>query len=489
MDFVLSFVMDLLINCFFMNTTKPSQDCLLPEQLVIGQAIPQDFLGILLDKLSEDNKTFFVNQEDLEGKQQEPETKQNDQPSGGMSDKKDLLSLLQALFLRNQENIDQTSTQNGSDEKEEDTGAYFAMADLLKIVKSDTKTGTESRIRLFGQADDRPDLITAKDDITAKDHPLDTLPDTIEGSVQMFQAALADKNQFLPVQDNVIVKEQHDTTHVDDIPVKPVFYKQEEDHPLKTFTYAAATEDKPLLIGEGGRETELNEDYRVLFQKRDVGVLNQKAPSGKVIIPDEPFLIARDDAGDDGNKTMLTVKRPAETITPGGVSEKVRAISGNDQEPTMVKSDANLFQRGDHFKTEMLHGKDGVKVSDKTVFGSIIADRVEQVVERYANKNSSIDMVVRLKIDGKETILVGLKDEGQKISVQIKTGSEGVMNFIQSQKDAITKNLEGKNIYATIMVDINDQRGFEKNDRNGRKEKNTRNEEEEEFSAYLNTMA
>ncbi|MDD5243344.1 MAG: hypothetical protein PHU49_04945, partial [Syntrophorhabdaceae bacterium] len=218
-------------------------------------------------------------------------------------------------------------------------------------------------------------------------------------------------------------------------------------------------------------------------------VLNQKAPSGKVIIPDEPFLIARDDAGDDGNKTMLTVKRPAETITPGGVSEKVRAISGNDQEPTMVKSDANLFQRGDHFKTEMLHGKDGVKVSDKTVFGSIIADRVEQVVERYANKNSSIDMVVRLKIDGKETILVGLKDEGQKISVQIKTGSEGVMNFIQSQKDAITKNLEGKNIYATIMVDINDQRGFEKNDRNGRKEKNTRNEEEEEFSAYLNTMA
>jgi len=514
MDFVLSSAMDLLINCLFMNATTFPQDCLLPEQLVIGQAIPQDFLKILLDKLSGDNKTFLVNQEDPEGRQQGPETQLNDEPSDDMDGKEDLLSLLQAWFLWDQTNTGQPPVQNDADEKGEGAGADPATADPSKIMKDDVKAGTEPRIHFSGRTDDYRNLIIAKDHIIAKDDTIpndgattkyDTttkdgaaakddlpaaIPDTTEGYVQMFQPVPADTNRFLPVQDTAIVNEKEDTVHMDDIPIKPVFYKQKEDHPLKVFASAASTEDKPLSISEDGSETELSGDYRVLFQKRDVEMPNRKTPIGKVLIPDAPFLTARNAAEDDGKTPPPIVKRPAETVTPDGTPEKkVEAIPGDDRESAIPKNDSNLFQRGDHLKTEVLHGKDGTKVYDKTAFGSIIADRVERVVEQYANKSSSSDMVVRLKIDGKETILVGLKDEGQKISVQIKTGSEGVMNFIQSQKDAIIKSLEGKNIYATIMVDINDQRGFERNNRDGGKEENTRDEEQEEFGAYLNAMA
>jgi len=143
MDFVLSSVMDLLLNCLFMNTTTFSQDCLLPEQLVIGQAIPQDFLKILLDKLSGDNKTFLVNQEDIEGRQQGPETKLNDEPSGDMDGKEDLLSLYSMVLsgsdehghlpckrLREGEGPAQSATADPRDQKDDSSrtqspGSFF----------------------------------------------------------------------------------------------------------------------------------------------------------------------------------------------------------------------------------------------------------------------------------------------------------------------------------------------------------------------------
>jgi hypothetical protein len=49
-----------------------------------------------------------------------------------------------------------------------------------------------------------------------------------------------------------------------------------------------------------------------------------------------------------------------------------------------------------------------------------MTDRIEKIVEHYANKGVSADLVVRLKIDEKETLIVGLKDQGQTVAVEIK---------------------------------------------------------------------
>jgi hypothetical protein len=199
--------------------------------------------------------------------------------------------------------------------------------------------------------------------------------------------------------------------------------------------------------------------------------------------------IPPDDAQASEKIPFLTAEKDFRPISPDDRQEKVRAVPRLDEEHLITRYETNLLQRGDHFKTEVVHGKDGLKVFDKMVTGSIIADRVEQVVEQYAAKNSSLDMVVRLKIDEKETILVGLKDDGHKISVQIKTGNEGTMNLIQSQKDVITRHLEGKNIYTTILVDINDQRGFEKRDRHNRQDEKDQEKNEGDFSAFLDALA
>lgn len=482
MDLVLSFVMDLLINCLFMNAAKPSQDCLLPEQSVIGQAIQQDFLGILLDRLSSDSKVLLENREGPGEKQQEGQTKQNDRSSGDMEGKADLLALLQPRFFRDQENVDRPSVPDGAEEKEEGAGTDLAITDLLKAQVHDMRSGAGPRPFLTVQTDDRPDIVKAEDELP------DVFPEAAMEPVLMFQAGLSEQDQTVPLQDNVAVMEGQDATRIDAIQTGTVPYKQEM-HLLKKFRPVEATEEKQLPIDEDSVDTELNRDLSISFQKKDIEVLKQKGVPDKTINIDEPVPVSRDVVANKGDTTVPATKRPKDAASPDAVSEKVKAVSGDGQGSETIKNEANFYQRGENPRVDALYGKEGAKALDRTAFGSVIADRVSQVVEQYANRNTSMDMVMRLKIDEKETILVGLKDDGQKITVQIKTGSEGVMSFIQSQKDTIMRHLEGKNIYANIMVDINDQRGFEKRDRRDQKEERGQQEQEEEFSAFLDALS
>jgi len=112
------------------------------------------------------------------------------------------------------------------------------------------------------------------------------------------------------------------------------------------------------------------------------------------------------------------------------------------------------------------------------------------VVEQYMNRKESMDMVLRLKIDDKDTLLVGLRNEGQKITVDVKTTNESLMNMLQSNKEAISKNLESKHIYANIFVDPNGEGGFDRREgrrenANSRRGKQTENEFVEFFEASL----
>jgi hypothetical protein len=125
---------------------------------------------------------------------------------------------------------------------------------------------------------------------------------------------------------------------------------------------------------------------------------------------------------------------------------------------------------------------------EKAPFASVMTDRIEKIVEQYANKNVSMDMVVKLKIDEKETLLVGLKEQGQRVTVEVKTTNETMGNFLLSQKEEIAKQLEGKNVYANIYVDVQNENSQKKEQRE-QKRANRGKKAKDDFDAFIEAVA
>jgi len=153
-------------------------------------------------------------------------------------------------------------------------------------------------------------------------------------------------------------------------------------------------------------------------------------------------------------------------IIPEMGNEDVKPVH-KDGKYSFKENEYLPFTKTDQFEN-MLSVEQGPKTVEKGVFGSMIADRIEKIVEQNAMKNTPMDMVMRLKIDDKESLLIGLKSEGQKVFVEVKAGSESMMNLLQANKEAITRNLETKNVYANIFVNPDGYGGFER--REGRRE-------------------
>ena len=120
---------------------------------------------------------------------------------------------------------------------------------------------------------------------------------------------------------------------------------------------------------------------------------------------------------------------------------------------------------------------------------SAMIHKIEELAERYSAKNQSMDMVLRLNVDEKESLIVGLRSQGDKVLVEVKGASDGLMSVLQSQKDVITRELESKHIYTTINVEINgDDSSHGRNQRE--RQKRDRNEnEKEDFRGILDTLA
>ena len=147
------------------------------------------------------------------------------------------------------------------------------------------------------------------------------------------------------------------------------------------------------------------------------------------------------------------------------------------------------MSQNDYTKTSTLLDKETGKVSEKTPFASVMTDRIEKIVEQYANKNVSMDMVVRLKIDEKETLLVGLKEQGQRVIVEVKTTNESMGNFLQSQKEEIARQLEGKNVYANIYVDVQNENREKREQRDNQRRNDPIEQEKQDFGGFIEAMA
>jgi hypothetical protein len=139
--------------------------------------------------------------------------------------------------------------------------------------------------------------------------------------------------------------------------------------------------------------------------------------------------------------------------------------------------------RNDLAKATVAQDQDGTKVAEKGSFLGLITEKIEKVIEQSNNRSASTDMVVRLKIDEKNSLLVGLKEDGQKITVEVKTGNEQMMNFLTANKEAITRQLESRNIYTTILLSHEGYEGFERRDKRQSRE-NAPQEQPEEGQGF-----
>ncbi len=195
--------------------------------------------------------------------------------------------------------------------------------------------------------------------------------------------------------------------------------------------------------------------------------------------------------GDDVNKNISVLTIKAEKATPSRDDDSPKVVfkvSDKEIDNNTGKDERQLLPQNDYIKMSAHTDKETAKVTDKTAFASMMADRIEKITEQYANKTFSMDMVIRLKIDDKESILVGLKEQGNRISVEVKTTNEGMGNFLQSQKEEIAKQLEGKFVYANIYVDVQNE-GSQKKEQKEQQKKQTQEEEQKDFGVFLEALA
>ncbi|MCX5813512.1 MAG: hypothetical protein NT178_13360 [Proteobacteria bacterium] len=146
------------------------------------------------------------------------------------------------------------------------------------------------------------------------------------------------------------------------------------------------------------------------------------------------------------------------------------------------------YSKQDHFENALVQETQRHNSVKEASFTSVMTEKIEKIVEQYSAKGASMDMIVRLKINDKDTLLVGLRNEGQRVIVDIKTANGGLINILQTNKDDIMRSLEEKNVYTNIFVDPDGNGSFDKREA---KRENQRNPKEtakqKDFVEFLET--
>jgi hypothetical protein len=146
------------------------------------------------------------------------------------------------------------------------------------------------------------------------------------------------------------------------------------------------------------------------------------------------------------------------------------------------------FSKQDNFENTLVQEVQSNKTVKEAPFTSVMTDKIEKIVEQYLTKGPSMDMIVRLKINDNDTLLVGLKNNGQKIMVDVKTTDAGTINILQAHKDDIIRNLEEKNVYTNIFVDPDGAGNFERREAKRENQKNYKETaKQKDFIEFLET--
>ncbi len=130
--------------------------------------------------------------------------------------------------------------------------------------------------------------------------------------------------------------------------------------------------------------------------------------------------------------------------------------SGREDLGLLAGSDPNAAASG-------REGQDS-KLSDLHVTSAAV-ERFQEVLDRFSTKSVSHDLTVKLDIGSEGSLILGMKDLGQTVSVEVRASHDAITSLLQSQKDMIIKNLEGKDIHANVTIDPNSSNTYEGKDR------------------------
>jgi hypothetical protein len=103
-------------------------------------------------------------------------------------------------------------------------------------------------------------------------------------------------------------------------------------------------------------------------------------------------------------------------------------------------------------------GKVGQEQKGKVLehqFPMTSVERFQRIAEQLAGKSSGHDLTVRLSIGEEESVVLGLKDLGQSVTIEVRASHQGMISLLQTQKEAIVRHLEGKDIRTNIFIDPN----------------------------------
>ncbi|HEY3277592.1 MAG TPA: hypothetical protein VGJ94_13310 [Syntrophorhabdaceae bacterium] len=243
-----------------------------------------------------------------------------------------------------------------------------------------------------------------------------------------------------------------------------------------------------ILRGKGGLFDRLHEAHDRTGQAKSVSSGAEAGLNRQVdLLSDEN---PADPAALIENKDLLA-SLPEEKVSIKGMGDEAKAAKADVQgDPSDLKNDSRQLSGDAPAQVRSAQEKEQAGALAKGSYPSTMVSKIEEIAANYSARGHSADMVLRLNIDDRESILVGLKEQAGKVVVEVRAASEGIMNTLQLHKDAITRELEQKNIYTTIYVDSNGQ----ENARNGggrreRQERDGNKGNPEEFGSLFDTLA
>jgi hypothetical protein len=130
--------------------------------------------------------------------------------------------------------------------------------------------------------------------------------------------------------------------------------------------------------------------------------------------------------------------------------------SGRENLGLLAGSDPNAASPGQSEQTG--------KLSDVHT-ASAAAERFQQVLDQFSARTGSHDLRVKLDIGNEGSLVLGMKDLGQTVTVEVRASHDAITSLLQSQKDTIIRNLEGKDVHANVVIDPNSSNTYEGKDR------------------------
>jgi len=213
-----------------------------------------------------------------------------------------------------------------------------------------------------------------------------------------------------------------------------------------------------LLNGTRSNGTSANQDTNTVFRNFIAELSSQNvttttatdASTGLSAIPDSLSELKLP-KGTDVTESLLAKVKSAVSL-PGVMQPTNEAVEKETGSPSEGNGNSSSAEQSAYVPVSAQHQEPPAEISTSASFGSIVADRLAAVAEQVGVRERPLDILLRLKTEGGESLMVGLKDQAGKIVVQVRSADQNMVGFLESQKATIVRNLEAKQVSSSISV-------------------------------------